>query len=322
VTSNTNPIITASGKIADGIYHVDVQAHAVKKIVSTFILETPDAVVILDTGTSDDIHHILRFMRKQCIPLQKVTCLVASHFHFDHFGGAWKLWAMLKEYNPDIKVVTTQKTRDQLQDPALHMERAARTFGEMIGEMHPLPDEAYEIIDPDARIPVPGLPEGQELVLVSSPGHTEDHCSPAVLEDGHARFIYAAEAAGTLFNSSKLVTFGTSMPPEYNTEAYIQSLRKIIDLKPELIGYCHFGVVKGRQATKEVLDENLEYTYFFREFVKMHFEESGSVRHVVEVYLQEEAPKRSDIVANDFLAKILVALVYGQLIDLGLKDPK
>lgn len=322
MTSSTNPIITTSGKIDQEIYHVDVQARAVKKIVSSFIIETPDAVVLLDTGTSDDISKILRFMRKQGMSLQKVKYLVPSHYHFDHFGGGWKLWDVIKDHNPDVKVITTEKTRNQLQDSELHMQRAARTFGEFIGEMHPLPEEAFEIVDPGTSILVPGLELGEELVLVSTPGHTQDHCSPALMKDGRARFIYAAEAAGTLFNSSKLVTFGTSMPPEYNTETYIESLRKIIDLQPGIIGYCHFGVVKGRDATNVILQENMEYTYFFRDFVKQHYEESGSIRHVVEVYMQKEAPRRSNFIANDFLAKILVALVYGQLIDLGLKNPK
>nr|MDO8113385.1 MBL fold metallo-hydrolase [Candidatus Sigynarchaeota archaeon] len=319
----TNPIIVASGKITDQIYHIDVQAYAVKHVVSTFVLETPEAILLLDTGTSDDVKNILRFLKKQGIPLQRIKYIVPSHYHFDHFGGGWKLWNILKESNPSVKVITTQKTHDQLQDTALHMQRAARTFGELgVGEMHPLPEEAYEIIDPDTILPIPGLKPGQEFKLIYTPGHTGDHCSPTLLENGYAKFMFAAEAAGTLFHSTRLITFGTSMPPEYNTETYIKSLRKLIDLEPEAIGYCHFGAVMGKENVKTVLQENLEYTTFFRDFVKKHYEESGSVRHVVEVYLKEEAAKRSDRLIGDLLSKILVALVYGQLIDLGLKEPK
>ncbi len=59
-----SPIITASGKLTKEIYHIDIQAYAVKKLISTFVLETPEAVAIIDTGTSDDVNRLLRFMKK------------------------------------------------------------------------------------------------------------------------------------------------------------------------------------------------------------------------------------------------------------------
>ncbi|MEX2680212.1 MAG: MBL fold metallo-hydrolase [Candidatus Sigynarchaeota archaeon] len=317
-----SPIITASGKLTKEIYHIDIQAYAVKKLISTFVLETPEAVAIIDTGTSDDVYRLLRFMKKLGISSkEKIKYLVPSHYHFDHFGGGWKLWEMLKAENPAIKVLTTRKTHDRLQNPAVHVQHARRTFGEFVGEMRPLPEEAYEIVDPDTPLPIPGLERGKSFQLVSTPGHTDDHCCPTLLEnDGHASFVFCAEAAGTLFNSTKLVTFGTSMPPEYSTTTYLRSLQKIIDLKPDAVGYCHFGAVKGKDAVMQVLTENLEFTTFFKDYVKRKFEEGGGVRHVVEDFLKEIAPSRTDKLPTDMLVNIIVALVYGQLVDLGLKE--
>jgi glyoxylase-like metal-dependent hydrolase (beta-lactamase superfamily II) len=163
-----SPIITASGKVTKEIYHLDVRAYAVPRLTSTFVLETPEAVAVIDTGTSDDVYKLLRFLRKQGIPPQRIKYLVPSHFHFDHFGGGWKLWEMVRKENPGVKVLTTQKTHDQLQDPALHIQRAQRTFGEFVGEMHPLPEEAYEIVDPDTPLPIPGLDRGKTFQLVST----------------------------------------------------------------------------------------------------------------------------------------------------------
>ncbi|MHA1791681.1 MAG: MBL fold metallo-hydrolase [Promethearchaeota archaeon] len=317
-----NPIITTSGLITKNIHHVDLNQYGMKKLCSAFILETRDNFVIIDCGTSDDVQAIIKYMRKNDLSLKKVSYLVPSHYHFDHFGGGWKLYRKIKKYNPAVKILTTGETKKELQDPALHLKRAQRTFGPFVGEMHPIADDAFEIIDTDIPIKIPGIRENQEFILIGSPGHTRGHVAPAFIENGDTKFIFGAEAIGTLFHSKKLVTFGTSMPPDFNFKDYIKSLEKIIEFKPETIGYCHFGVVKGKQSTAKILQENKDFSFFFRDFVKDIFEKTGRVRFVVEKFIEEEVPKRTDWNRAELLEKILVALVYGQLVDLGLKEPK
>nr|MDO8118487.1 MBL fold metallo-hydrolase [Candidatus Sigynarchaeota archaeon] len=98
-----NPIITKPGRIDDCIHLVDVFQYAMKRVCTVFIVETPDAAAIIDTGVSDDVPKILRYMKKHDIPRKKVQFLVPSHFHFDHFGGGWRLWQAIKEENPRVK---------------------------------------------------------------------------------------------------------------------------------------------------------------------------------------------------------------------------
>ena len=322
-----NPIIQSAGLIIEDscvkVHHIDVKQYGMKKICSVFLFETPDAVAIVDTGTSDDFAAIRGYMKKHGIDAAKVVYVVPSHFHFDHFGGGWVAWQSLVDSNPEVKVLTTRATKDRLQDASLHLQRAARTFGTgFVGKMQPLPEEAYHLVEPGAHIPLPGADPGIGITLVPTPGHTADHVSPTLASNGRTIFTFLGEAGGTLFHSSKLVTFGTSMPPEYDSNAYIDSLERLIALQPRAVGFCHFGAVAGKEAVSTVLRENMAFTKFFKDFVKNQYERSGSVREVVERFIAEEAPKRTDWPHNDLLVKIVVALVYGQLVDLGLKDPK
>ncbi len=319
-----NPIITKPGRIDDCIHLVDVFQYFMKRVCTAFIVETPDAAAIIDTGVSDDVIKILRYMKKHDIPRRKVQFLVPSHFHFDHFGGGWKLWQAIKEENPRVKVATTERTKAQLQDATAHIQRASRTFGaDFVGEMKPLPDEAYTIIDPGDTIPLDGLETNQKLTIIDTPGHTPDHVCPTLLDaPKHARFMFLGEAAGALFHSTKLATFGTSMPPDFNFNDYVASLKKIMEYKPDLVGYCHFGAVKGQEHAWNVMQDNLDFTFHFRDFVKENFEKHGSIRPVVEKFIAEEAPARIDWAQTQLLTQILVALIYGQLVDLGLKQPK
>ncbi|MFX1513788.1 MAG: MBL fold metallo-hydrolase, partial [Promethearchaeota archaeon] len=236
----TNSIIKNPGKITNEIYLIDLLQYGFPRTCSAFIFETSESIIIMDTGTSNDIHAILKFMQNQELSLKKTQFLIPSHYHFDHFGGAWKLWAIIKEKNPNVKILTTEATQNQLQNPIIHMKRAKRTFGDLIGEMKAFPDNAFEIVSPNEPIRISGLDNSKEFMLISSPGHTPDQVCPTLFEEGKTKFMYLAEAAGSLFHSRELITIGTGMPPDYNFKTYIKNLNKIIELKPHNTGYCHF----------------------------------------------------------------------------------
>lgn len=317
-----NPIISTSGKITQEIYHLDIKQYNLPRSCSVFLLITPTSIVIMDTGTSDDIHSILEFIENQ-FSLRRVKYLIPSHHHFDHAGGMWKLWQIIKDYNPEVKILTIGRTMRLLQDPTTHLERAKRTFGDFIGKMKPLVDvDAYEIVDPDEPIRIPGLNQSQHFQLVSTPGHTLDHVCPTLFEDGKAKFTYLGEAAGGLLHSQKLLTLPSSMPPEFDFKTYIQSLERLIELKPQNSGYSHAGAVIGHEGVLRALIENKEYSFFFRNFVKDRFLKQGETRFIVEQFIEQELKERSDVPMNELYTNYVVAVVYGQLIDLGLKAPK
>ncbi|MBD3188292.1 MBL fold metallo-hydrolase [Candidatus Bathyarchaeota archaeon] len=318
----TGAIFGETGKVTEGLYHVDLNQYGMKRLCSAFVLKTSKCLLILDTGTSDDVRALVRFIKRNGWDPANITFIVPTHFHFDHFGGGWKLWKKIMKFNPSVKILTTRETMEHLQDASLHLKRARRTFGDFVGEMIPLPENAYEIVETDTPLDIPGLEDGESFSLVSTPGHVPDHVCPTMNRNGENVFCFTGEAAGTLFHSRKLVTFGTSMPPDFTFKEYMESLEKIIALEPTNAGYCHFGTVMGKENVTKVLEENRQFSIFFKDYVKREFEKSGSVRTVVEKFAAEEAPGRTDLPRADLLVNILVALVYGQLVDLGLKQPK
>ncbi|MFX1284136.1 MAG: MBL fold metallo-hydrolase [Promethearchaeota archaeon] len=314
------PIITVSGKITSEIYHLDIKQYNLPRSCSIYLLITSESTIIMDVGTSDDVSSILTFLKEKNISFKKIKYLIPTHHHFDHFGGGWKLWGKIKELNPDVKVLTINKTKKLLQNSQEHLNRAKRTFGERIGIMNPLPDDAYKIVEPEESIQIPGLEK--QFKLVSTPGHTYDHISPTLSTDGKTEFVYLGECAGGLSHSQMLKTVPSSMPPEFHFQTYIESLKKIIDLKPYTVGYAHAGAVKGYEKVKEVLKEHVDFSYFFRDFVKTKFLERGTTKYVVEEFIEQILNGRSDVPHNELYTNYAVAVIYGQLIDLGFKNPK
>lgn len=318
-----NPIITTTGKITSEIIHLDIEQYSRPRSCSIFLLVTPESIVVMDIGTSNNVHSFLDFMKNNNLALKKVKYIVPSHHHFDHLGGGWKLWKTIRKINHEVKILTIERTKKLLGDPASHLNRARRTFGDLVGKMEPLTDDdAYEIVEPDEPIKIPGLNRSKHLQLVSSSGHTADHVSPTLFEDNKVKFMYLGEAAGGLLHSQRLVTLPSSMPPEFDFKTYIQSLEKLIELKPQNSGYSHAGAVIGHEGVKKALKENKEYSYYFRDFVKNKFSEKGETRYVVEQFIEQEMKDRSDAPISDLYTAYVVAVVYGQLVDLGLKKPK
>jgi glyoxylase-like metal-dependent hydrolase (beta-lactamase superfamily II) len=317
---DSESIIKQSGMITKDIYHLDILQYNLPRSCSIYLLMTPESIIIMDIGTSDDVDYILKFFKKKNISLERIKYLIPSHHHFDHFGGGWKLWHEIQKFNPDVKVITTVKTKKLLQDSKEHLKRAKRTFGELIGMMHPLPDEAYEIVKINENIPISGLKK--QFKLIATPGHTNDHICPTLINNGKTEFVYLSECAGGILNSQKLVTVPSSMPPDFNFDIYVQSLRKIIDLKPLNVGYAHSGAVRGCEAVKQILEEHLDFSFYFRDFVENKYNERGETRYVVEQFIEQEMKNRTENFHHELTSKYVVAVIYGQLIDLGLKEPK
>ena len=324
---NISSTLRSSGQVNDYIHHIDLKQYNFPELCSAFVLKTQNSYAIMDCGTSNDIPTLLDYITSELnLSLKRIGYLIPTHYHFDHFGGGWKLWETLMEYNPDIKILKTEKTKEQLQHPELHMERAQRTFGDFIGEMNPIIDEAFEIVNTDEEIPL-GLKKSQSFQLIKTPGHVPDHVCPTLFNGNQVIFSFVGEASGGLFNigkPDKPVILGTSMPPEFDFTKYTQSLKKIQKLLPQSIGLGHFGAVLGEVNVSDYLNESLAFATSFRNFVREKYEERNETKYIVEQFIEKELAKKIDVtqLSNGFLTKIIIALVYGQLIDLGFRKPK
>ena len=320
------PIIIKSGEFKPYLYHVDIRQYGFQRVASSFCYWDGDTCLLIDVGTSDDVNNLLSFIRKNKIPYSKVKGLILTHYHFDHGGGSQKLWKRMVKKNPNFKIMVPQDTHDRLQNADSHLIGAKTTFGDFVGTMKPMPEMAYSIVKKDTDLPIELKPE-YTIQLISTPGHSHDHCAPTVFKNGKAVFVFGGEATGTLFHGSKLVSLPTSMPPNFNYEQYMSSFNKIYNLKPESLGLCHFGLVKGQSDVNTFLMEHKQFISDFRNRIIELFTEKPSTRHVIE-NMEEMFTARVDPVFKqnkmmvDFFSNLQLALTYGMMVDLGYRKPK
>lgn len=322
-------ITVKSGKINEYLHHVDLKAYGAPRMLSIYIGEFDDCSIILDSGSSNDIKKVIRYLKKNQIPLSSVKYLITSHHHFDHNGGAWKLYDELKKHNPDVKILTNQATKELLNDYEYHLSRAKRTYGNLIGIMKPIEEDAFKIIEPSTTFNNnPNLLDiietfkvnGSEvkLTIFKTPGHTHDHQSPAFIKGDSIEFIFLGEAAGTIYHSSKLITMPTSMPVYFNYKDYMETLGNFKKIYPLKAGYSHFGLINGKDNVRELLLENESFMKEFRARIIEYYKEKPETKHVVEKIMPLLIP-RSDLSTEDnpIFNGIALGIVYGMMMDLG-----
>lgn len=325
-------IVLESGKVREYLHHIDTRQFGGRRLNSAFLFHLNDVSVLMDAGTSDEVHQLIKYFKKNSIPLSSFKYLIPSQHHFDHAGGFWKLYEIISKENPDVKILTNEKNKQHLNDSDWHMKRGRSTYGIFVGEMRPIPDEAFEIITPTLNFNNYLTNENMHhltdfngnkynLIIFNTPGHVDDHQCPAIVKNDEIDFMYFGEACGTLYHSSQLTTLPTSMPPQFNYETFMKTLNNLSKLEINSCGFGHFGFVNKKENVKTLISDQISFLKEYREKIIELYNEEPSTRYIVE-NIQHFIAKRSDILKEDHpvLSSLFVALIYGVLMDLGYRE--
>jgi glyoxylase-like metal-dependent hydrolase (beta-lactamase superfamily II) len=325
-------ITIETGKINEYLYHIDVKAYGTPRMLSIFVGQFDNCSVLIDCGSSLDTKKLIRFLKKLKIDLSSFKYLTTTHHHFDHVGGLWQLYDILKDYNPEVKILTNQKTKELLNNYEEHLARGKRTYGNLIGSMKPIEESAFQIIEPSTNFNSEAneldfidsfLINGSEvkLSILKTPGHTPDHQCPLFVKDNLIDFIQLGESVGTIYHASELITMPTSMPIYYNHEEYMTTLRNLKNLFPSKAGFGHFGVINGKENVRKMLLEHEAFMKEFREAIIKFYNKKPETRYVLEQIMPMLIPRTDlSIKDNSIFNGIALGIVYGMMMDLGYRN--
>ncbi|MHA2289858.1 MAG: MBL fold metallo-hydrolase [Promethearchaeota archaeon] len=316
-------------KLNDYLYHIDARAYGAPRMLSIFVAKFDKSSIIIDCGSSLDTKKLVRFLKKLNIELSSFKYLTTTHHHFDHNGGLWQLYDLLKEHNPEVKIVTNEKTKELLNDYEDHLARGKRTYGNLIGIMKPIEEKAFKINSPSTNFD--SNPNNLDFIdtftingsvvkfgILKTPGHTPDHQCPIFVKDNNLDFIHLGESLGTIYHSTELVTMPTSMPTYYDHEQYMNTLQNLKNLSPSESGFGHFGVVSGKENFHTLLLEHESFMKEFRSAIIKLYEEKPETRYVFEHMMPMLIPRTDLSFGDDSIFNgIALGIVYGMMMDLG-----
>ena len=218
-------------KIENHIYLIDVETAGIKNFIASYILKGKQTAII-ETGPVSSIHNVLSGLRELNIKPEEIAYVAVSHIHLDHGGGVGTLLKFL----PKAKVIVHQRGAPHLANPEKLWQQSRGILGniaEMYGKPEPVPEERIIAATDDLTF---DLGEGVELKVLETLGHASHHLS---YYEPSTNGIFPGDAAGIYLNEIGVIVPTT--PPPFRLDIALASLDKLIELKPKVLYYSHFG---------------------------------------------------------------------------------
>jgi glyoxylase-like metal-dependent hydrolase (beta-lactamase superfamily II) len=196
-------------------------------IVGCYLLETPDGPALLDCGPATSVAHLKAGLAERGLDLTEIRHLLLSHIHLDHAGAA----GVLVRESPWLQVHVSEIGAPHLVDPSKLEASARRLYGSAFdslwGELAPVPASNVHVV-------------GNRILgfeAFPTPGHASHHVS-YLGEDGT---LYAGDAAGVRIAPGRFVV-PPCPPPEFDLDAWEQTVVEIERRAPGRLAVIHFGV--------------------------------------------------------------------------------
>jgi glyoxylase-like metal-dependent hydrolase (beta-lactamase superfamily II) len=234
-----------------------------------------DPVCVVDAGPAVSSGALLSALDQ--LGICRLDFILLTHIHIDHAGGV----RALSDAFPETPVVCHPKGIAHLVDPQRLWQGSLKTLGRVArayGPIEPLPQQRLFAAD---RLAVHGL------TAVATPGHAAHHFSYRIRD-----VLFAGEAAG---NCLPLADGGSYLrpatPPRFFLETHLQSLDRLIALKPDRVCYGHVGMrTDGEKLFAAHRDQLVRWEAMIRPFFDARAENKAAAMAACRDYLLENDP--------------------------------
>jgi len=258
-----------------------------REMVACYLLEMPDQLALVEVGCNTSAQRIVHVLNRRGWRLEDVSHLIVTHVHLDHAGGAGSLMEVL----PNATLVVHPRGAPHLVDPS-RLEAGTRAvygdaeFEATYGRLVPVPRQRVRVMEDGQSLAI----GARELLFIDTPGHARHHFC---VWDHQTRGWFTGDTFGISyrhFDTAKgPFIFPTTTPVQFEPEALIASIERLMDASPQFMYLTHFGrVCATRRLARDLI---------------------GGVRKLVEIgeRYATSARRREDI-AGEMLAWMLEGL--------------
>lgn len=201
------------------------------ELIASYLIVS-EKVALVDIGPGSSAEQLIEALKELKV---KPDYLVVTHIHLDHAGSAGHL---VREF-PEVKVIVHPRGAKHIIDPSKLWNAAQAVLGivaEIYGEPLPVPESNVVAVDDGFVL---DLGRGVSLSIHHTPGHASHHQSILLQPDG---VLFTGDSAGiSIIVDGKPVELPTT-PPPFRPESYLDSLEKMMALKPRKPAPTHYGI--------------------------------------------------------------------------------
>jgi glyoxylase-like metal-dependent hydrolase (beta-lactamase superfamily II) len=222
---------------------IDLHHQGAERVIGSYLLETDDGPALFDCGPTTGLDRLTAGLRDRGLELADLRHLLLSHIHLDHAGAA----GVLVREHPTLTVHVSEIGAPHLIDPSRLEVSARRLYGDSFdalwGELAPVAEANVKVVG-DRVLGLECFP---------TRGHASHHVS-YLHSDGT---LYAGDAAGVRLQPDPVVVPPTP-PPEFDLEAWSNTLDEIERRSPARLALIHFGVADDVARHVAELRERLD----------------------------------------------------------------
>lgn len=212
--------------VEDPAYLINPHYNKENTCVSTYFVRGRKGLII-DPGPYASVEKTLSCLNEHV--RRDIKYIALTHIHLDHGGGSWRLIETL----PESKLLVHPKGAPHIISPS-KLEKSARSLlGNRVDEygiIKGIPTERVIESKDDQTIELDGV----TIRVLWTPGHASHHQCFYIPEK---KTLFLGDAGG-LYNQDK-ETLTPTTPPPFNPIKAVESLDKLISLKPEVLCYAH-----------------------------------------------------------------------------------
>ena len=226
--------------LGHGVYAVDTGFHR-DHFDAAYLVAHGGRAAFIDTGTALALPRLLGALAALGLGVDAVDFVIPTHVHLDHAGGAGQLMAAL----PRAKLVVHPRGARHMIDPADLWAGASAVYGaeEMArsyGRLLPVPAERVLPSDDGMVLSL----AGRALHIAHTPGHARHH---HCIWDETTRGWFTGDTFGLSYRefdtAKRPWIVPTSTPVQFEPEALMASIERLLAAGPDCMYLTHFGRV-------------------------------------------------------------------------------
>lgn len=215
---------------------LDLYFRGVPGLIAAWLVESDGEKALIETGPGSTLPRLLEALREVHTDPGEIQKIFVTHVHLDHAGAAgW--WA-----GQGAQLYCHPRARRHLIDPSRLLEGARAVYGaamdDLWGGTQAAPEDKVTALEDGQGIKVGAV----TVTALDTPGHARHHHAYAIGD-----LCFTGDVAGMRMPDSGYLSV-TSAPPQFELDAYLESIRRLRAANFNRLCLTHFGEVRAVEA--------------------------------------------------------------------------